>query len=537
VSEFDRWAELLRSRRASSSRTLPIIGRRGPGNPSNPGVQEEAVSGEDATSVDGAQPVPGASPAPPATPVLASASPLAPAPAPVPAGLQDAAQEAGAADIFVFRRVEERRFVHVGGVGRGEGWAGAVDLSLDGDAPSWAAEAVLVGSPVRVDQDGPIRVLGPYFAASALFVPVSSDLLVVFGHTTERLAELSDLEAMATATQAASGVDAVSPAKRLADELEVLHAVKDMMSFPAVDLEATAAHIVDCAARALSCDLGVLLVPGVTPMTAVVDRGDSGLDPQAVRSTMVELEEGLRPAMLPRCEQDAAPAPLPAPFRFEDGVRSYYLLEVGRPRVGLLLLAHTDRAPRGFTRLCQDLGVRLAEAADTLLRTVLSRSRLQAEIERVHRQARTDPLTGAANRLAWHEALSSAHGGTPAILVVDIDDLKGLNDDHGHDAGDEHLRAACRLLQDAAGPTAVVARLGGDEFGILLPDGARAEETVRRIDASVMRSPASGGLELSFAVGLATANPGEAISAVQRRADAAMYEAKRGRQVARAAPA
>jgi diguanylate cyclase (GGDEF)-like protein len=446
--------------------------------------------------------------------------------------LTGAAARVGARDVFVFRRVQAARFVHVGGLGRGEGWAGIVELALDVDAAGHAARAAKLGQPVRVAGDRAERMFGPYFGRAALFVPVSPDLIVVFADPERLLEPVSDSEAIDLAQQAANCLEFTSPAKRLADELELLHAVRDMMAYEAAELDVTARHIVERAATALSCEIGVLHLTGIeTPRTALVERGAAIVDRSAVERAMKDLVSGPGAGPLPRCEQDARLAPLPAPFRFENGVRSYYLLEVGRPRLGLLLLLHMETCPRGFTLLCQDLGARLAEAAESLMRTALARMHLQGQIDRVFREARIDSLTGVGNRLAWREALGAERAGA-AILVVDLDNLKKVNDQQGHEAGDEHLRAASNILREAAGPSAVVARIGGDEFAVLLADGDRASVVVDALNTALARSMPVAGWPVSFALGMAVAEPGEAMDSVQKRADAAMYAVKRCRRAA-----
>src|SRR5690242_16553586 len=92
-----------------------------------------------------------------------------------PGVVATAAAAVGAADIFVFRRITADRFVHVGGLGRGEGWAGNVDLILGDEAH--AAEAIRSGGPSFVREVDPVRIFGPYYQREAVFVPLSADVL------------------------------------------------------------------------------------------------------------------------------------------------------------------------------------------------------------------------------------------------------------------------------------------------------------------------------------------------------------------------
>ena len=88
-----------------------------------------------------------------------------------------AAASIGATDLFVFRRITADRFVHVGGLGRGEGWAGNIDLILA--AEDLAREAMTTGVPVFARAAEPVHVFGPYYQRDAVFVPLPPDVLVV----------------------------------------------------------------------------------------------------------------------------------------------------------------------------------------------------------------------------------------------------------------------------------------------------------------------------------------------------------------------
>ena len=82
-------------------------------------------------------------------------------------------------DVFVLRRVAPGRFVHLGGKGRGEGWAGIVEATVDEDAA--VAEALRTDKPVRVGSAEGERVFGPYYAREAAIVPLTQDTIVVIG--------------------------------------------------------------------------------------------------------------------------------------------------------------------------------------------------------------------------------------------------------------------------------------------------------------------------------------------------------------------
>ncbi|HEX2038932.1 MAG TPA: EAL domain-containing protein [Acidimicrobiales bacterium] len=164
---------------------------------------------------------------------------------------------------------------------------------------------------------------------------------------------------------------------------------------------------------------------------------------------------------------------------------------------------------------------------------------------RLQQQSFHDPLTGLANRahlLRHLEALVAAGDRAlpvGAVLYLDVDDLKVINDSLGHDRGDELLvEVARRLRQATAGRSSVVARFGGDEFALLWPEAgdddlAEAAELVR----SCFREPfVLDGREMlvSASIGIAVAHGGTRAAEVLQDADAAMYRAKetnRGGQV------
>ncbi|HET6184172.1 MAG TPA: diguanylate cyclase [Acetobacteraceae bacterium] len=180
----------------------------------------------------------------------------------------------------------------------------------------------------------------------------------------------------------------------------------------------------------------------------------------------------------------------------------------------------------------------IAAAAMTIVRVVLEHEAIQREMAT---QARTDPLTGLLNRRAFFEELPrhaerldrEALPGT--LLYIDLDRFKSVNDELGHETGDELLCCLADLLRNAFRPTDLVARLGGDEFAVWLngADHLTAAERAEWLRVEVPRrfaALAPGLPELGLSVGIATrrAGNGEDLESVMRRADLAMYEVKRG---------
>ena len=145
------------------------------------------------------------------------------------------------------------------------------------------------------------------------------------------------------------------------------------------------------------------------------------------------------------------------------------------------------------------------------------------------RASRTDPLTGCLNRRGFRERLDAElararrDGSEVALIVVDLDDFKGVNDRHGHAAGDELLCWVARTLEDALRVEDMVARLGGDEFALVL-SGADPLVAVERVQARLAeRTPASVGVAV-FPV------DGVDADALHHVADADLYDNKHGRR-------
>jgi diguanylate cyclase len=161
----------------------------------------------------------------------------------------------------------------------------------------------------------------------------------------------------------------------------------------------------------------------------------------------------------------------------------------------------------------------------------------------LHRQAVTDSLTQLLNRRGWQEvarplvANAHRHDLPLALLMLDIDLFKHINDSLGHDAGDRALKAIGRLLTEALRASDVVARIGGEEFCLLLPgsDTGAARQLDERLRQQLSALQARLDHPLNFSSGLAVRRPSETLEAMMARADAALYAAKqsgRGRLMA-----
>lgn len=155
------------------------------------------------------------------------------------------------------------------------------------------------------------------------------------------------------------------------------------------------------------------------------------------------------------------------------------------------------------------------------------------EVARLARLTNLDPLTGLLNRRGFEAARSAVGEGAYALVVVDIDHFKDVNDAHGHDAGDRVLRQVADVLSAAVRRGDSVVRSGGEEFVMLLADAsaelaARIADRARERIAAAKVEVGAKVIRVTASFGVAAGHAGEPMDAVLERADAAMYEAKRG---------
>lgn len=194
------------------------------------------------------------------------------------------------------------------------------------------------------------------------------------------------------------------------------------------------------------------------------------------------------------------------------------------------------RCRDGLQHMVQYRLRRLGEIYVLVLLDVTERRHLEAELRRL---AAVDPLTGVFNRrrfvdeaeAAFHA--SQAHGGPLALLMLDIDHFKAVNDRYGHGIGDAVIRTVAKRCQAAVRPGDVLARIGGEEFAILMPSASAAQ--ARDVGQDLLRAVGEQPLrvgDLVIAVGVSvggTCLSGEDpnMDAVLSRADRALYGAKR----------
>lgn len=234
-------------------------------------------------------------------------------------------------------------------------------------------------------------------------------------------------------------------------------------------------------------------------------------------------------------------------------VRSY--LEGRGLRDAMVSVLHGETRPVGVMVLGNRLGdvnsfgredLHLFETLASQLGVALQKGHLEQSLaqlrqlqEQLTHQALHDSLTGLANRVLFQTRLAEAlhaAGASPgrnvAVLFVDLDDFKEVNDSFGHEAGDEVLRVVAARLRHSLRPTDLAARLGGDEFAVLL-EGVHGEAEAVAVAQRVLTDlgapvalPANTA-RIGASIGLALAERSSTVDEVLHRADLAMYEAKR----------
>ena len=178
------------------------------------------------------------------------------------------------------------------------------------------------------------------------------------------------------------------------------------------------------------------------------------------------------------------------------------------------------------------------ELQDRLCDAELRVKRQAEQINDYLTEARTDELTGLPNRRAIERlcALEIEKGvsiSSPLVItIVDVDHFKRINDRFGHSAGDETLRAIARAFQEHLNPDSTAARFGGEEF--LIVSRSSLEDTVKDLEqmrVRLSRHPLQIGADkipISISAGICEILPETSFELAMRRADQALYEAKRG---------
>jgi diguanylate cyclase (GGDEF)-like protein len=210
----------------------------------------------------------------------------------------------------------------------------------------------------------------------------------------------------------------------------------------------------------------------------------------------------------------------------------------GRPR------AERITAPRQslHERVLPDAAPSQLAAEIELLREQLEHSK--ARIEQLEKSAHEDALTGLLNRRGFERAFAQTiaylkrYGGSAALLYLDLDRFKPINDAFGHAVGDVVLQEIARLMMGSVRASDIAARLGGDELALVLwnLDAAQMVAKMRALESLVENASfAAGGnkLEVGVSIGGVMLAPEDTLAAALERADAAMYARKKERKAAR----
>jgi diguanylate cyclase (GGDEF)-like protein len=159
--------------------------------------------------------------------------------------------------------------------------------------------------------------------------------------------------------------------------------------------------------------------------------------------------------------------------------------------------------------------------------------------ERMRNLADTDDLTGIWNKRYFRRHLpqelerARIYGVPLALLMLDVDDFKDINDNYGHTAGDVVLSELCGAVRESLRPPDLFARFGGDEFSIVLPHTdlagacAVADRILHKVREMVIPNGGEGVLTCSVSIGLAEFRPGDDVASLIRRADERLYASKR----------
>jgi len=191
------------------------------------------------------------------------------------------------------------------------------------------------------------------------------------------------------------------------------------------------------------------------------------------------------------------------------------------------------------------IGDRLFNASDLLFMAAVA-DQVAVALDRARQfsnEARTDHLTGLANRREFERvmerevALSERHGRSLSVMMIDLDNLKRINDRQGHRAGDAALRLVAQQLQRVVRASDVCARVGGDEFAVAMPETSleRARDVAARLRTAIRHVglSAKSADQVAVSIGVAAWRPGQDWQAVYQVADANLYEDKRRHKAAR----
>jgi diguanylate cyclase (GGDEF)-like protein len=287
-----------------------------------------------------------------------------------------------------------------------------------------------------------------------------------------------------------------------------------------------------------------LIAPGLAP------RYVAASDPSALRYEKLQTDLGEGPCLaavggdkaiaVPDLRADDR-FPMFSPRALESGLAAVFTFPLRHKHLQLGALDLYRDTPGPLTLESMTAAQTLADVAAAYLINAQARSDLQDSSDQSRDAALHDPLTGLPNRVLMLELLEHAFragrrsGRISAILFLDLDKFKGVNDTHGHQVGDELLVAVAQRLTGLLRPGDSVARLSGDEFVVLcedLVDVSGADPIAVRLIAALSRPFALSQVEVTVGASIGIAFTGQGVDEPEellRDADLAMYRAKNDR--------
>ena len=202
------------------------------------------------------------------------------------------------------------------------------------------------------------------------------------------------------------------------------------------------------------------------------------------------------------------------------------------------LLGTMDQHQQQRTAREQEVSAHLQGLAERIASMEQQAQGYREHLEEQRQKALIDPLTGLPNRAAWGERLQheveqwQAHGKPLLIAMLDLDHFKRINDGYGHLAGDKVLKIIATQLRKHLRPTDFIARFGGEEFVLLMPDTPLSAglHLIEKLRAAIQACPfhfKGEPVTITTSIGVSAFRPGDRSDHVLKRADEALYRAKR----------
>lgn len=244
---------------------------------------------------------------------------------------------------------------------------------------------------------------------------------------------------------------------------------------------------------------------------------------------------GLGPTIAPSSAEIASYAE--APIGQQVPIKAYIGVPLTNPDgslFGTLCAIDPHEQPREIENE-EPLILMLANLLSTILKQELELENAHRAVEHFKNESTLDPLTNVFNRRGWDQLLNieesrcKRYGHAAAVIAVDLDQLKSVNDTYGHSKGDELIKTAASALVSCARDKDVVARLGGDEFCVLVTecDSEGAKKLLTRARTEFEK------IEINASFGMAVRTPTSTIVVCWESADANMYEEKRSKRLAK----